>query len=273
MSDKYIQIEISPVDESAASIAIAELSEIGFDGFLEEENCLKAYSKEGEFNQEELNILMSKHNLTYSLSVLDNQNWNLLWESNFSPVMVDDFVSIRANFHEPIAGMEYELVITPKMSFGTGHHATTYTVMQLMRTISFTGKRVFDFGTGTGILAILAEKLGADYVLAVDNDTWCIENSEENISINHCKNIEIQQVDSVNSGWKFDIVLANINRHIIEANLSSLPDILNKEGILILSGLLESDEADILAACKLLGFAHQRTLNKDGWIAIHLTKS
>ena len=269
---KYIQIEISPISEDAASIAIAELSQIGFDGFFEETDCLKAYCKEAEFQQEALNVLLNQLNLTYSLSVLENENWNRVWESNFSPVQVDDFVGIRAGFHAPMTGVEHELVITPKMSFGTGHHATTYTVMQLMREIDFAGKRVFDFGTGTGILAILAERLGADYVLAVDNDTWCIENSAENISINHCKVIEIQQVDSVDSNWMFDIVIANINRHIIEANLSFLPAILVKGGILVLSGLLHTDEKDILVACDLLGFTHQKTLVKDGWIALYLTK-
>ncbi|HJV18311.1 MAG TPA: 50S ribosomal protein L11 methyltransferase [Sediminibacterium sp.] len=272
MDKKYIQIEITGINESASAIAIAELSQVGFDGFLEEVNSLKAYSKEGAFDQPELNIIMNKLGLRYSLSVLDDQNWNKIWESNFSPVVVDDFVGIRAAFHPPVKGMEYELVITPKMSFGTGHHATTYTVIQLMRELDFKGKRVFDFGTGTGILAILAEKMGASSVLAVDNDAWCIENSRENTSINACKIVYIQQVDSIDSAWDFDIVVANINRHIIEVNLSSLPAILRDGGSLILSGLLQSDEKDMLAACDLLGFTHQKTLQKDGWIAIYLTK-
>jgi ribosomal protein L11 methyltransferase len=168
--------------------------------------------------------------------------------------------------------VQHELVITPKMSFGTGHHATTFTVMQLMRSIDFNGKKVFDFGTGTGILAILAEKLGAEYILAVDNDDWCIENASENTLINQCKNIEIQKVDKVNDGWRFDVVIANINRHIIEANLSNLSAVLLPHSTLILSGLLQSDEMDILSACKLLGLNHQQTSIKDGWIAIYLTK-
>ena len=268
---KYVQIEIKPISETIAAIVIAQLSEIGFDGFLEEYNSLKAYSKQGEYVEEDLNIILNSHNLTYSLSILEEENWNLVWESNFSPVQVDDFVGIRANFHPPMKGFMHELVITPKMSFGTGHHATTYTVMQLMRKINFEHKQVFDFGTGTGILAILAERLGAAKVLAVDNDPWCIENAQENISINNCKSIDIQLVDTVNAAWKFDVVIANINRHIIEANLASLPAIVVKGGVLILSGLLQTDEIDILAACNLLGFTHRETLVKDGWIAIYLT--
>jgi ribosomal protein L11 methyltransferase len=272
LMEHYIQIEITSIEESDAAIAIAELSEIGFDGFLEEEKILKAYCKESDLQKEALNNLMNRLNLSYSLSILKNENWNTIWEANFSPVQVDDFVGIRASFHEPMRDVQHELVITPKMSFGTGHHATTFTVMQLMRSIDFNGKKVFDFGTGTGILAILAEKLGAEYILAVDNDDWCIENASENTSINQCKNIEIQKVDKVNDSWRFDVVIANINRHIIEANLSNLSAVLLPHSTLILSGLLQSDEMDILSACKLLGLHHQQTSVKDSWIAIYLTK-
>ncbi len=272
MTIQYVQIEIKPITESISAMVIAELSEMGFDGFLEEEDLLKAYCEQGKYAETDLNFIMSKYHLIYSLSILKEENWNLVWESNFHPVQVDDFVAIRANFHSPIVGVEHELVITPKMSFGTGHHATTFTVIQLMRKINFKQKKVFDFGTGTGILAILAEKLGAKSVIAVDNDHWCIENAHENILINNCKVIEIQQVDHVNTSWKFDVVIANINRHIIEANLASMPNILNNGGILILSGLLKTDEADILTACNLLGFVHQETMEKDGWVAIYLTK-
>lgn len=270
--ENYIQLEITPIDESISAIVIAELSVIGFDGFLEEENILKAYSKETNLHKDELDNLMNKLDLTYSLSILKNENWNTIWESNFNPVQVDDFVGIRAAFHNPMNNVQHELVITPKMSFGTGHHATTFTVMQLMRSIDLKGKKVFDFGTGTGILAILAEKLGAEHILAVDNDDWCIENASENTLINQCKNIEIQKVDTVNESWRFDVVIANINRHIIEANLSKLSEVLLPQSTLILSGLLKSDESDILAACKLLGLQHQQTSLKDGWIAIYLTK-
>ncbi len=270
--DNYIQLEITSIDEVTTALAIAELSEIGFDGFLEEENVLKAYCKERELPEEDLKHLLNKYNLNYSLSTIKHENWNTIWEANFSPVQVDDFVGIRASFHETIHGVTHELVITPKMSFGTGHHATTYTVMQLMRSINFINKSVFDFGTGTGILAILAEKLGATNILAVDNDDWCIENATENTLINQCKNINIQKVDAVNDQWRFDIVIANINRHILEANLPQLATVLQPKGTLILSGLLQSDEVDMVTACELLGLHFVKTAVKDGWIAIYLTK-
>ncbi len=269
---KYIEIIIQSIEPTQAELLIAELSDIGYDGFLEEENLLKAYMVSTDFNEDELNILINKHELKYSLSNINEQNWNALWESNFNPVMVDDFVGIRAFFHEPMLGFEHELIITPKMSFGTGHHATTFSVIQLMKQIDFNEKTVFDFGTGTGILAILAEKLGSTKILAVDNDAWCIENASENILINYCKYIDIQLVDSLSNDWKFDIVIANINRHIIEANLVSIYHSLHNNGDLILSGLLHTDESAIIDQTIQLGFKHQKTVKKDGWIALYLTK-
>ena len=148
----HIQIIIPSVDTTLNEILIAELSAIGFDGFEERENELLAFSEENNFSEDELQFLLNSRNLSYQKQVIVKQNWNQLWESNFDTVIVDDFVGIRADFHEPINGVEHEIVITPKMSFGTGHHATTFMMIQLMRKIDFTAKNVFDFGTGTGIL-------------------------------------------------------------------------------------------------------------------------
>ena len=215
---------------------------------------------------------MSKHNIKHSLSILQDQNWNALWERNFEPVLIENFTAIRANFHAPQKGFEHELIITPKMSFGTGHHATTYAVIQLMRDIDFKGKTVYDFGTGTGVLAILAEKLGAASIVAADNDRWCIDNAKENVAVNECKKIEIVLADRIGDQQQYDIILANINRHIIEANQMALYHQLNAEGNLVLSGLLESDEEDIKKIFISYNFTHKRTIRKNGWIAVHLTK-
>ncbi|MCA6452827.1 MAG: 50S ribosomal protein L11 methyltransferase, partial [Chitinophagaceae bacterium] len=182
--NNYYEICI-PAETALQELLVAELSEMGYDGFEESAEQLKAYVPEENYVEIELNNLLNKYNLSYSKSIISKQNWNQLWESNFEPVRVDDFVGIRASFHPPFAGVAHEIVITPKMSFGTGHHATTWQVMKLMQELDFTGKRVFDFGTGTGILAILAEQLGAAAVLAVDNDDWCIENTSENILVNN----------------------------------------------------------------------------------------
>lgn len=262
----YCEIKIS-AKQAMQELLIAELALIGYDGFEESDTVLKAYVAEAVFNEIELNILLNKHDLKYSKSIINKQNWNALWESNFEPVQVDDFVGIRASFHPSFNNVAHEIVITPKMSFGTGHHATTYSVMQLMRNLDFKGATVFDFGTGTGILAILAEKLGAAKLLAVDNDDWCIENASENILINTCHNIDIQKVDRLILDEKYQIILANINKNIILENIKTLAAGLEKNGDLILSGLLKEDEPDILAACGELKLVHKLTIERSGWIA------
>lgn len=266
MSD-YNELTIT-ADETTREILIAELAAIGYDGFEETGDELKAYIPAADYSQPDLNIIFNKYHVKYSKSDISKQNWNQVWESNFEPVQVDDFVGIRAGFHPSFKNVAHEIVITPKMSFGTGHHATTYMVMKLMEEIDFKGKTVFDFGTGTGILAILAEKLGAKQVIGVDNDDWCIENASENISINQCKNIDIHKVDRMNDDVRYDIILANINRHIILDNLVALKQSIAENGQLILSGLLKSDEHEILEACVALELRHKKTLERNGWIAL-----
>lgn len=264
--ESYCEIQITAVPDLQESL-IAELSQIGFDGFEESAAQLTAYINLEHFDEYELNIILNKYNLKFSKSILNTQNWNQIWESNFEPVQVDDFVGVRADFHPPFSNVQHELIITPKMSFGTGHHATTYLVMQLMRDLDFNDARVFDFGTGTGILAILAEKLGAGRVLAVDNDEWCIRNAEENILVNNCKYIEIQNIKFLGENEMFSIVLANINRNIILDNFQILRKSLTGNGRLVLSGLLVADEPEITLAASELGLTHLRTLEKNGWIA------
>jgi ribosomal protein L11 methyltransferase len=224
---------------------------------------------EQEAVENELNIIFNKYHLTYSKSIIKEQNWNAIWESNFDPVRVGDFVGIRAHFH-PLFDppVEYEIKITPKMSFGTGHHATTFSVMQLMQNIDFKGKTVYDFGTGTGILAILAEKLGASKVHAVDNDDWCVENAEENCFNNGAKTITIEKVESALQQQQYDIVIANVNRHIIEANMDELTMIGKTGGILILSGLLTEDQTDMINLAAKKGWNFQIAQPLNGWVSL-----
>lgn len=271
-SKQFIEISVDLTDEDQRSILIAELAELGYEGFEETEQGLKGYIKDEAFDETVLNNLFNTKSLTYLKSVIKEQNWNEVWESNFEPVQVEDFVGIRAAFHEPVTGVAHEIVITPKMSFGTGHHATTWLVMQQMRDLDFSGKSVFDFGTGTGVLAILAEKLGASTVLAVDNDDWCIENASENISVNACDRIEIQKVDMVDMDQRFDIVIANINRNIILDNMTGMEEALAPGGTMLLSGLLEQDEADIRTAAEGVKLVHLKTVQKNGWIAMRFCK-
>jgi len=268
-----IQVSIDVLDEAVKDILIAELAALGFDGFEETETGLFSYIELVRFDSElcsGLDELVKRYGVTYTSATIDKQNWNALWESNFEPVLVDDFVGVRANFHPPFnGGVEHDIIITPKMSFGTGHHGTTYSVMQLMRGIDFANKSVFDFGTGTGLLAILAHKLGAGDILAVDNDDWCIENASENITVNNTQSIEIQKVDNAKLNKKFNIIIANINKNIILDNLAFLAEATVPGGVVLLSGLLVEDEPEIEAACKALGWIHQETRTRNNWIALH----
>ena len=268
-----IQVSIDVADEAVKDMMIAELADLGFDGFEETETGLLSYIALAGFDGEltsGLEELVNRYGLTYTSNAIDKQNWNALWESNFEPVLVDDFVGVRANFHDSFNGaVEHDIIITPKMSFGTGHHGTTYSVMQLMRGIDFANKSVFDFGTGTGLLAILAHKLGAVDILAVDNDDWCIENASENIVVNNTQSIEIQKVDNAKLNKKFNIIIANINKNIILDNLAFLAEATVPGGVVLLSGLLVEDEPEIEAACKALGWIHQETRTRNNWIALH----
>jgi len=268
-----IQVSIDVADEAIKDMMIAELADLGFDGFEETETGLLSYIALAGFDGEltsGLEELVNRYELTYTSNAIDKQNWNALWESNFEPVLVDDFVGVRANFHDSFnGGVEHDIIITPKMSFGTGHHGTTYSVMQLMRGIDFANKSVFDFGTGTGLLAILAHKLGAGDILAVDNDDWCIENASENIVVNNTQSIEIHKVDNAKLNKKFNIIIANINKNIILDNLAFLAEATVPGGVVLLSGLLVEDEPEIESACAALGWKHQETRTRNNWIALH----
>jgi len=270
-----IQVSIDVADEAIKDMMIAELADLGFDGFEETETGLLSYIALAGFDGEltsGLEELVNRYGLTYTSNAIDKQNWNALWESNFEPVLVDDFVGVRANFHDSFnGGVEHDIIITPKMSFGTGHHGTTYSVMQLMRGIDFANKSVFDFGTGTGLLAILAHKLGAVDILAVDNDDWCIENASENIVVNNTQSIEIHKVDNAKLNKKFNIIIANINKNIILDNLAFLAEATVPGGVVLLSGLLVEDEPEIESACAALGWKHQETRTRNNWIALHYT--
>ncbi len=298
MQKEYIQIAFDFKSQDQFEMLVAQLSNLGFEGFNEEEaatginngvgmssilgtsaglgegagHC-KTFILSTEYidnNIEiELNNIFSLICLKYSKSVIKEKNWNAIWESNFEPVRIENFVGIRANFHPPFEpAVKHDIHITPKMSFGTGHHGTTYTVMQMMGELDFKDKTVYDFGTGTGILAILAEKLGAFEVLAVDNDDWCIENSLENIQNNQSKVIEVKKVDTALQHLQFDIVLANVNRHIIEANMQELSQAGKMGGQLILSGLLVEDQEDMINLATLNGWNFIRIKEKNGWISL-----
>lgn len=268
----YIEVTIHVRNKELQEILIAQLSGENYYGFEEEEELFKAFISEKEFNEEQLKSILGNSEIIYKFNTIEEQNWNQLWESNFEPITVEDFVGVRASFHQPIKNVQHEIIITPKMSFGTGHHATTWMMMKAMQSIDFTGKRVFDFGTGTGILAILAEKLGASEVLAIDYDDWCIENATENLETNDCRRNILMKGDTANVLQQFDIILANINRNIIEDNLQYLAQNLVNNGQLLLSGLLAEDEEPIVKQLLSLNLEHIATFHRSGWIAIRCGK-
>jgi ribosomal protein L11 methyltransferase len=271
---KYIQLEFQHISAEKSDLLLAALSVIGFEGFEEGEGSLKAFVPAGEFDENAVKELVTESKLSYTQTIIEETNWNAVWESNFEPVVVDDIknekhrVGIRADFHAPIKGVEYEIVITPKMSFGTGHHATTFMMVLQMQGINFAGKNVFDFGTGTGVLAILAEKMGAAYILAVDNDDWSIENARENLERNACTRVEVEKADRIPSGKNYDVILANINKNVILVNLPTLLAIIKPGGILLLSGLLEEDEAEIRAAVGKFSLQPGERTAKNNWISL-----
>lgn len=268
--DTTTQISIQSADQAEKDLLIAQLADLGFDAFEETEEGLHAFIASEDFDENALKALLLEK--SYTQTEIPKQNWNQLWESNFEPVQVDNFVGIRAGFHQAIEGVIHEIVITPKMSFGTGHHATTYLVMKAMQDLDFKGKTVLDFGSGTGILAILAEKLGAQSVLAIDNDDWCIENSLENLAINQTQVIRVEKADSAALLDQYDLILANINKHIILENMDNLGKALAKSGTILLSGLLVEDEADILAACAKNGWKQLFTNTRNGWIVLGMAR-
>jgi len=265
-----IQITIDVNDKNVRDELIAVLSGVQYDAFEENENELAAFIDGESFDAEITAEILLHYKLDYKQSVIKDQNWNALWESNFQPVIVDDFCAVRASFHTSFTDKEHEIIITPKMSFGTGHHATTYMMISEMRHLDFNGKQVADFGTGTGVLAILAEKLGSKYVWAIDNDDWSIENSRENIENNNCTKIEIEKADGFEPKQKFDIILANINKNIILQNADNLCAGLSEKGEILLSGLLTTDEADVIATFGQKGLQHISTKHRNGWICILL---
>lgn len=268
----HIEIHFTGISNEIAEILIALLAEMQYEGFEESDDGLKAYISKPLFDEWPLTQLADQFQLQYSKKELPEINWNKEWESNFKPVVVDNFCAIRATFHKPVKNVQHEIIITPKMSFGTGHHATTFMMLQQMRDLDFTQKRVMDFGTGTGILAILAIKLGAAFVTAIDNDEWSINNARENLEKNNAISVDLKLAGKPVAENACDIILANIIRHVIEKNFYLMDKFLNNNGILVLSGLLESDKDSILKIAHSFHYTLAGFLQTDKWICLKFLK-
>jgi ribosomal protein L11 methyltransferase len=268
--DHYISVSFKTSEEKTAMLE-ALLMDRGFEGVEEKESETIASVRGRDFNEEELKALFMQFDVEYKIEKVEQQNWNAQWEHSFEPVLVDDFAAIRASFHAPVKNVQHEIIITPKMSFGTGHHATTFLVIQQMQELDFHGKTVIDFGTGTGVLAILAEKLGAKEILAIDNDDWSINNAKENIAANNCNQITLQKADEMTHTAKADIVLANINFNVIVANMAAIREACSTGAQIIFSGLLASDETQMNEILINNNFSLDKCVHKNNWIAIRVS--
>jgi ribosomal protein L11 methyltransferase len=269
----YISYLFHPENEGQAEQLIALLSNQGFEGFEETDTTLKAFIAEDKFDKAEFDFVIDTFpSISYEKEIVENINWNAVWESGFEPVIVHEFAAVRAGFHQPVPGVQHEIIITPKMSFGTGHHATTFLMIEQMAGIHFTNKKVLDFGTGTGVLAILAEKLGAESITAIDNDDWSIENAKENIIANDCHHIMLEKAESIITGSTCDIILANINLNVILANLDAIKASANAGATILLSGFLSADEAQMKENLEKSSFTGITVYQKSGWLCISCKK-
>ena len=265
------QFRVTPL-QPGVEILIAELGYAGFESFVETEEGVTAYIQKEEWNGDILNdiqILESdEFEITYTFEDIEQVNWNEEWEKNFSPIVVDDVCSVRAPFHEKPQTI-YDIVIEPKMSFGTGHHETTHMMIQHILKNDFKDKSVLDMGCGTGVLAILAEMKGAKPIDAVDFDNWCYLNSIENVERNNCKHITVIEGDaSVLINKKYDIIIANINRNILLNDMAVYASCLNKKGLLFLSGFYKEDIPLIQQACEKHMLKFEEKLERNNWVSL-----
>jgi len=273
MSLIYLEYDfkISPL-QPATDILIAELGELGFESFVENETGLLAYILKSEWHDKVLENLFVFQNpdfeINWTSKEIEQQNWNAEWEKNFHPILVSKKCMVRAPFHKAV-DVDYDIVIEPKMSFGTGHHETTHMMLQHILDNDFEGKSVLDMGCGTGVLAILAKKRGATDVEAIDIDEWCFLNTQENVDRNHCPDIKAYQGDSsLLEGKKYDIILANINRNILLEDIPIYANCLKKEGALFLSGFYLEDLDAISSKCAAYGLEFEKNLEKNNWISV-----
>ncbi len=262
---------ISP-PQPASEILIAELGAVDFESFVEDEEGVLAYISEELWHPnilDEVSILNSEaFAITFSRRAIPQQNWNAEWERNFHPIVVDDTCTVRAPFHQR-PETTYDIIIEPKMSFGTGHHETTHMMIQQLLSLDLSGRRVLDMGCGTGVLAILAEKLKANPIMAIDIDEWCYLNTLENIARNNCQHVKAFQGDaSLLEGKMFDVVLANINRNTLLQDMKVYAAAMTPEASLVLSGFFMTDHEDITRSCEQFGFQPMKTLQRNDWISV-----
>ena len=265
---------VSP-KEPATEMLIAQLGYVGFESFVDQDYGVTAYIQKQEWNSkilEDVFMLNSNEfNITFEYNEIAQTNWNEEWEKNFNPIQVDDLVSIRAPFHTN-PSLQFDIVIEPKMSFGTGHHETTHMMVQHLLALDLDTKKVLDMGCGTGILAIFAEMKGAKPIDAIDIDSWCYENSLENIQRNNCNHITVYEGDASLLKEKYDVIIANINRNILLSDMKTYTDCLNENGVLLLSGFYKEDIVIIEDEVNKHGLTFETMIQRNNWVALKYVK-
>jgi ribosomal protein L11 methyltransferase len=272
----YVQVSITCLEEYR-EILIAELAAIGFDSFLETDSGLEAYVPQDLFDRDSFDEVIATYrepaSLTVAEGIVPKVNWNEEWEKNYDPIEVDRLVYVRASFHAPQPGFQYEIVINPKMSFGTGHHATTFQLLSMQGKIDHQGKRVLDVGSGTGILAIMAHLLGAKQVEAFDIDSWCVDNGNENFDLNGVTTrMGLGTIREVKPQGPYELILANINKNVLLDELAIYSSLLSSQGLLLLSGFYSEDIEDLVQAAWVQGLFLTMQTTKDNWAALCLQK-
>ena len=277
MSNIYIgyHFTIEPL-ELGSEILIAELGETAFESFIETQTGISAFVQKDLWTEDILNDIYILENtefkIMYTFEEIEQVNWNEEWEKNFEPIDVDGKCHVRAPFHEK-TNAEFDIVIEPKMSFGTGHHETTHMMIQHLLETDLVGKKTLDMGCGTAILAILAEMKGAQPIDAIDIDNWCYLNSIENAERNNCKHISVYEGDaSLLKGKKYDVIIANINRNILLNDMQQYVDCLNENGILFLSGFYTEDIPVISESCTTKGLTYVKQFERNNWVALKFVK-
>lgn len=271
---EHIQIFFENINDDKKEILIALLSDIGFEGFEEDQQNLKALIESTKFDEDLFSSLIKLNDVNYSKSIIKEENWNQKWESDFEPVAVnhpvtnEPFAFIRADFHKPNSAFLHDISITPKMSFGTGHHATTHLMVAHMSEIDFKNKSVIDFGTGTGVLAILAEKLGAEKVIGIDNDEWSINNATENLLVNNCQKIQLIKAETIPEAVRGEIILANINLNIIKENIIAITNAAESDASFLFSGIMFHDEEKIVTTLNQGGLIIESIYKSGDWLLL-----
>ena len=284
---KYIHLKLTtnPINENITDMLSFHLGNIGYESFIATENGLSAYIPQSDFSEEklvkmlqllseEVNDLLTDVKVGYEFNELEDENWNKEWEKNFfSPLVVSDKCLVRSSFHLVEDKYDYEIIIDPKMSFGTGHHQTTYLMLHEILKLDLKNKSVLDIGCGTAVLAILASKMSALNIVAIDFDEWAYHNAKENILLNDIHNVDVRlgEIDLVKDE-KFDFILANINRNILMQNIKYYAGSMNSGATLIMSGFYLEDVPVLKLECQKNNLIYQNLEQKDNWVAILCTK-